>query len=420
MRTDSLSPTQLLKEITAWEQIAQAQEEPKRWKVESEGTVSVVSKTSSWMSSESDFSTVLKAMDKRISLLSENRFIHLIENAKTAQKWQKKLAGLKEIIQQKVKKYRQRAGIINTLYRKIVESFITKISFEESVESVLKRIENLYKRCSEGLPKQQEPFSQDRDFQIYALPLHKDLRPVLVEKIKEAKKSITIFTYSLNDPQVVQALEERAKNGVKVKIIGQKDTLQYLKKKLDPSIEFHIANPKGLMHLKIVVIDGNEVVYGSANLTTGGLSKDKTLMTAVKSDKLAQHILSSADEVIQKKTTLLDGVKVTLKNGQKLNFSFTPGNAEVKEKLIKLIESAKKRIDVAMYTWTHQELADKIIEKHKEGVQVTAIIDGGQGGETGTGHKVTKKLIDAKVPVILTTPNKFELMHYKYHALMTL
>lgn len=428
MAAISLTPTQLFKEIKEWEQIS-CEREGKKWVVNEEGAVSLLSKENSLFSKisstwygKNDLGVVYEAMAKRFELLSEKRFSKIVQTPNSSKKWSEYLSRLKESINQKTKRYNEKSGIIHSIYRGVVLPLSDRGKVNERSQSLLQRIDSLLEKCNLGKKPTTELLPQGKYLEVHANPLLANLRPIVIDKIEQAKKRITVFMYSINDPKVIEALEEKAKEGVKVQIIGQSDTFQYAEKEIDPSIQVtEVKDCKGLMHHKIAVIDDTEVLYGSANWTKGGLKNDRNILTAIKSNKLAQGILSKADSIINTKDTSstssqtdIKSLSITLPTKQKIELSFLPDDTEALSKITKLIDGAKKTIDVAMYTWTHEGLADKIIEKHKQGVEVTAIIDGGQGGKTGTGNKITQKLLDAQIPVILAPANKFKLMHHKF------
>ncbi len=321
------------------------------------------------------------------------------------------LTKLKEQITQRTNKYLASHGLFRSLYRSMNAYRLQSPGVEAKANKLLEEVNELLKICK--TPKVAKAIGNgnvDEDFHSYSLPKDKDLRPILVSEIEKAEKSITIFMYSINDLQVMEALENKAKNGVSVRILCDKDAFNHAKRKFDPSITVEELECKGLMHLKIIVLDDERVIFGSTNLTTGGLTKDTNIMTVMKSKELAKKVLNRAKDYSQPEE---DKKVIELSQGRKIDFIFLP-DTKADKKLIKLIEGAKKTLDIALYTWTHSGVADAVIKKHQEGVKVTTVIDGNQGGPKGSGNEVTQKLKKAGIEVILPKANKFKLQHHKF------
>ncbi len=109
--------------------------------------------------------------------------------------------------------------------------------------------------------------SGDTPAVFYSSDHDEHLGNVFIDAISSAEKSIQIAVYTLTDQRVIQALRKKAMNGVKVSIVCDAKACQGLGKKLGNDIIYYPSSPKGLMHLKIVIVDEKLVWIGSANLT---------------------------------------------------------------------------------------------------------------------------------------------------------
>ena len=252
--------------------------------------------------------------------------------------------------------------------------------------------------------------------QIFSLPQASDLRPLLVSTINKANKSITLFMYSLTDPRLQEALEAKAKSGVKVTLLHDKDAFKYAHGPIDPAITMKKIDCQGLMHLKVLAIDEEEVVFGSANFTTESVTKDRNLVTTLKSKEFAQYVNKKADMILHPEKYPHESAsscqKFVLDGGRTLDFSFLPFDKDVEKKLANLIDSAKTSIEAAIFTFTHKDIAQKLIDKHKAGVKIKIVIDGKQAN--GAGKAICQELRDAGIDVIIAVPNAFQLIHHKY------
>ena len=233
---------------------------------------------------------------------------------------------------------------------------------------------------------------------IYATQCQDDLKSTFVRAIEEANSSIVLIIYSLTEPKVIQALKERAEAGVEVTVIHDPTTVQQGFQRLGHRVHRIEKAKSGLMHQKILVVDGERIWIGSANLTPDSLRFDDNLVIGLCSTELARAITH--------KTTRHDFDVA----GQHVEFWSLPEDKEKGlKRLLSLINEAEKSIRVAMFTWTHPALTDAIIAAHKRGVMVEVALDHGQG--VGVSEASAKKLLEAGVPVRMSRGS--ELLHHK-------
>ncbi len=84
-----------------------------------------------------------------------------------------------------------------------------------------------------------------------------DLRELYRSAIQRAQKSIVLLIYSINDNTIIHALNDKASQGVAVTIIGDVEASAKAENRLDHRIKYYKHNnAKGIMHMKILVIDG--------------------------------------------------------------------------------------------------------------------------------------------------------------------
>jgi phosphatidylserine/phosphatidylglycerophosphate/cardiolipin synthase-like enzyme len=91
-----------------------------------------------------------------------------------------------------------------------------------------------------------------------------------------------------------------------------------------------------------------------------------------------------------------------------LETCFSP-NESCDQKLIGVINSAKKTLDVAIFSITHPEIAAAITAAKNRGVDVRMVVDKGQSEST---RSQTDELVQAKVP--LKIGNSSRIMHDKF------
>jgi len=109
---------------------------------------------------------------------------------------------------------------------------------------------------------------------------------LLVDTLNSSKKSIRIATYSFGKPSpeldtIFQILKNKSSTGIEVQLIVNKfwSASSYARKKLKELEEddtftllnFDPENENENLHAKIVSVDGNQILIGSANMSKSGL-----------------------------------------------------------------------------------------------------------------------------------------------------
>ena len=130
--------------------------------------------------------------------------------------------------------------------------------------------------------------------EIFFLPKqNEELKDKIVDLISTSKKSIKISMYNFSYKKFAKELVDASKNGVKIKIILDKEKVEkddeiykYLK---DNKITIII--PKEKLHTKIAVFDDETMLIGSLNWTKESfennyevvlISKDKEIINEMK------------------------------------------------------------------------------------------------------------------------------------------
>ena len=181
----------------------------------------------------------------------------------------------------------------------------------------------------------------------------------------------------MNDPDITRLLTLKS-NTLPV-------TISYDPKEsnLLPSGEFVTAIPykkQGLMHRKMIAIDGELILLGSTNLTPLALKIHKNMIACIRSKELYQAILQNRPL-------------------EKPAFSFYPlpesGELALK-KLLDAINTAKKKVHVCIFTFTHEEIAKALISANLRGIDVKVYVD--KGSASGTSKKIVQLLRHHQVP----------------------
>ena len=214
-----------------------------------------------------------------------------------------------------------------------------------------------------------------------------ELRKKFIESIREAKKSIEIMTFTFSDSEIIQLLLQKVKEGVQVTIAIDKDHMGSLLPHKD-LIKLITRNAgDGRVHHKLMAIDGETVWIGSANFSPEALLKQNNTMVQTHSKELAQAIheeIGAFSGICKRDPKPLPPFEV---EGQTLELLFFPHvpfgvlnspekaiNDAGKQRIIEMINEAKKSLRFAICVWTDPDLAKAVINAKNRGVDVQVIL----------------------------------------------
>lgn len=211
------------------------------------------------------------------------------------------------------------------------------------------------------------------------------LKNEIVSSILEAKESILIFTFSLSDKEVIEALNIKANQGLSVTIAIDKDHMGDITAKKAPSIELLTRRTgEGHLHHKILVVDREEVWIGSANFTTSGYTTQENLMCGFISPVIGQFLHEEVEAFRGAPRTEHAPIATSFAT-QNLYFCHLPHdgfpprpieaaiNYHSKWFLIDQIDGAQESLKVAMMVLTNNDLTDALIRAHRRGLKVEVV-----------------------------------------------
>lgn len=132
--------------------------------------------------------------------------------------------------------------------------------------------------------------------------VHDALRALLTS----ANKSIVVAMYGFDDPELNSVLQSALKNEA-VFVQMSLDSTQaagsaekpllapWLNDKIGNSIAIGHSEKSAIMHLKMVLIDGVDVITGSTNWSTGGESKQDNQLTVIRDPLVCAEARSRID-----------------------------------------------------------------------------------------------------------------------------
>jgi phosphatidylserine/phosphatidylglycerophosphate/cardiolipin synthase-like enzyme len=301
------------------------------------------------------------------------------------------------------------------------------ISLSLSIVSYL-----LFLNSCQNSPQKLPPLPQDSAIQVYFnhnqsegkeyLESYRNivrngdnLEAIMIEQINSANKSLDIAVQEINLSQLARAIVAKKEQGIKVRIVMENNYnlslnqlnnnhgLSILKTANIPIIDDREDGSKGsgLMHHKFIVIDGKKVVTGSANFTLSDIHGDfnnletrgnANHLLVIDSPELAKVFTQEFNYLwgdgVGKKQDSLFGLKkpdrspITLNIGNTtLRVKFSPTSPtkswyNTSNGLIaNTLQSANNSLDLALFVFSDQGIANTLQKKSLQGVEIKALID---------------------------------------------
>lgn len=214
----------------------------------------------------------------------------------------------------------------------------------------------------------------------------------LIGAIDDAQKTIDIAMLNINLNGIGEALVRAQRRGVQVRLVMDSAALDgnVPRLLLGEGIPVIGDRRESLMHNKFLVIDGSEVWTGSLNLTLTGVYEDHNNMIRIRSSRVAENYTVEFNEMFVE-DLFGDNLRAATPNprltldGRQVEVFFSPDDG-VLQHLLQLVQNAHSSIQFMAFSFTSNALADAMIERAQDGVQVQGVfdsdqVDSNQGGE---------------------------------------
>lgn len=219
----------------------------------------------------------------------------------------------------------------------------------------------------------EEVYESNIKTEVYFCPTD-DCGKIIKSFVNSAEKSVHCAFYDLDLKDLITAIAKKSHNAdVKVVI----DDGNYDDQIKGPGIK--IAKSKQYMHNKFCIIDQNKVITGSMNPTNNGANLNNNNLIIINSKYIAENYEDEFDE-------LWNGVYASGNNVKydKINTNigiienyFCPEDCEIEgvNKVINLLNKANRSIQVAIFSFTHEELADELVKADIRGLDVEILVE---------------------------------------------
>lgn len=240
----------------------------------------------------------------------------------------------------------------------------------------------------------------------------------LVNQINSAKYSIDIAIYGYDRvPKVEQALKKAIKRGVKIRLVYDVDSkggniysntnyfANLIKNnncdRLNNRLKNSAQYSNNLMHDKFYIFDDMTVITGSANLSYTDMSDfNHNAVILIKSKEIAQIYKIEFEQMYN---NYFHTLKKSVNNKEKISVGkseisvyFSPTDKIITNKIIPIINSAKKYIYMPVFLITDKSLTDALIKAKSTGVDVKIIVDATNAKNKYSSHHILR---GNKIPV---------------------
>lgn len=240
-----------------------------------------------------------------------------------------------------------------------------------------------------------------------------DLEQVIVSAIDSATTTIDIAVQTLNLPRIAQALVDSQQRGVDIRLILEN---QYAQAESEQAEAINLlttgsiariddtadgSKGSGLMHHKFLVIDGRWIITGSANFTLSGIHGDidaadsrgnANVLLKIDSPLVAQTFTEEFELMwgdgpaanpdsqfgLQKPYRAAESVSLPTST---LAVQFSPvsetkpWNSSVNGLIARTLSEANHSIDMALFVFSEQQIANQLETEVQAGTAVRALID---------------------------------------------
>lgn len=231
----------------------------------------------------------------------------------------------------------------------------------------------------------------------------------LIEKINAAQTSIHIASFEFDLTPVAEALIAAKQRGVDVRWVT--DDESGLAADAEPGhgqfamlrkagIEVRSDDRSALMHNKFWIFDGAILWTGSTNITESGIFKQDNNTIVIDSPELAaiyeREFQEMWDGQFGPRSPSQLAQQSTVVNGSPIQVIFTSEDPAIEQAIVPVINSATKSIRFLAFSFTDFPMADAMMKRAKNGVNVAGVFEK-VGSETDAAE--LKTLFCANIPV---------------------
>ncbi len=216
------------------------------------------------------------------------------------------------------------------------------------------------------------------------------LDDTIVAFIDQSLVSLDVAVWDNGSTKIVNAINAAYSRGVQVRYITSSNSTNTALSSLNPAISVLERNSgltSDVMHNKFIIVDNQQLLTGSMNFGDGSIFDDYNNIVLIADPNLSQAYTSEFNEMWG--TTLplpnLANSKFGPDKTDNTTHSFTVAGSQIQSyfsptdnttaRIVDAINSADYTLDIALFTFIHNDIGDAVIAAKERGVYVRCIIE---------------------------------------------
>ncbi|EFO79376.1 phospholipase D/transphosphatidylase [Oscillochloris trichoides DG-6] len=239
----------------------------------------------------------------------------------------------------------------------------------------------------------------------------------IIADIDAATRSIDMVTFEFNLSSISQALVRAKQRGVEVRLALDREELEdpvmakWAGVVEDAGIPISWQESDAFLHSKFIIIDEQVVWMGSWNTTINDTYRNNNNLLRITIPELVANYQTEFEQMMAgrfstSKQKSTPNPVIRYGNGQIENY-FSP-KEKPRQRIVEYISQARERIDFLAFSYTSDDIAQAMIERHNAGVVVRGVFEKRNAQGIGSEYPI---LLDAGVDV-LSDGNCYT-MHHK-------
>ncbi|MCS7014717.1 MAG: phospholipase D-like domain-containing protein [Gemmatales bacterium] len=242
----------------------------------------------------------------------------------------------------------------------------------------------------------------------------------LAHYISQARQTLDLCAHELDSAIITQAILEAHQRGVCVRVVTEtaysdEDSIRRLKEAGIPVV--HDQRDGALMHNKFIVLDNQAVWTGSMNFTDNCTGRNDNHALYIADARLAENYATKFRWMFEQRRFgsppgKLDRIpypQITWDDGTLLENYFAPHD-RVADKILLRVRQATRSIRFLAFSFTHRGIADAMLERARQGVEVSGVFERRQAHAA---HSMYQLFASFGPPVqVYLDGNKYN-MHHK-------
>ncbi len=229
------------------------------------------------------------------------------------------------------------------------------------------------------------------------------LDDALIARLDQAT-TIAASWYEFTRQPIVDAMSRAALRGAEIQFAGDEDEVHdagYMAlQQLGVPLSLRPARDR-IMHNKFAILDDAMVWTGSTNLSENDVMLNNNGSVLIQDPTLASFYAQELGQMVDgglfgRKKARLDTSQTLSIGVHDVEVHFSPGDPH--QVMLEALDTADKAVYFMVFSFTLNDIADKMIALHQSGVEVVGIFDEGQARGR---YSVDERLAQAGIPVFL-------------------